>query len=54
MVRIGAYAEREPEFLGAVYIAIQTNFARVAFRAASAISQYKASIQPHLLWTYFL
>ena len=51
MVRIGAHVDREPVFSTVVDIAVKTNVARNAFRAATTISQYITSVQPNLLWT---
>ena len=50
MIRIGASVGREPVSPAVLYIAVQTNVARNAFRAATTISQYVASVQPNLLW----
>ena len=55
MVHIGAYVDREPVFLTAVYIAVQKSVARNAFRAATAIiPKFAASVQPNLLWITLL
>ena len=50
MVRIGAYVGREAVFSTIVYIAVQTNVARNAFRAATTTPQYMTSVQPKFLW----
>ena len=45
-VRIGAYVGCGPVFSAVVYIAVQTNAAREALRAATTTSQYMTSVQP--------
>ena len=49
MVRIGEDVDCEPMFLAAGYMAVQTNVARDAFRAATTIPQYMTSVQLNLL-----
>ena len=51
MVRIVAYVDSEPVFPVVAYIAVETNVARYAFRAAATISQCVNSVQPNLPWT---
>ena len=40
MVRVGENVDCEPAFLPVVYIAVQTNIARDAYRAATTTPQY--------------
>ena len=42
---------REPVSSIVVFIAVQTNVARNASRAAATISQYITPVKPNLLWT---
>ena len=49
IVRTGAYVGRESVFSTVVYISVQTNVARNAFRVATTISQYITSVLPNLL-----
>ena len=51
MVRIGASVDREPVFSAVVYIAVQTNLALNAFRAATTIQQYIKFSSTKLLWS---
>ena len=44
MVRIGAYVGRETVYSAVVGTGVQTNVARGAMRAATAISQYMTSV----------
>ena len=51
MVRIGGYVGRGQVISTVVCIAVQTNVARGAPRAGTAVEQYMTSVQPNLLWS---
>ena len=52
MVRVGASVVCKPLSSLVVFMAVQTNVARNAFRAAT-MSQYITSVQPIFFWTSF-
>ena len=51
MVHIGEKVDCDPVFLTVVYIAVQTNVARDASRAATTTPPYMTPGQLILLWT---
>ena len=50
MMRFGASVDFEPVVSTVVYIAVQTNVARNAFRDASTMPQYMTVVGPNFLW----
>ena len=50
MVRIGSSVGCGPVPSAVVYIAVQTNVARNAFRDAPTIPLYMTALEPNLLW----